>query len=92
LAWNRIEKGLKTSKLKPYSFPVSRLANRGRFKKKIYKNWQGHKPEKLVTCPCDSFHGREFEALKAVDCSTEISQSKHKSEWGKILSAQRWNF
>ena len=43
---------MKTSKLNPYSFPVSRLANRGRFKKKFYKNWQGHKPEKLVTFPC----------------------------------------
>jgi hypothetical protein len=34
--------------------PISRLANRGRaFLKRIYKNWQGHKPEELVNNRCE---------------------------------------
>ena len=50
---------MKTSKLNPYSFPVSKLANRGRLKKRFYKNWRGHKPEKLVTCPCARLETRK---------------------------------
>ena len=49
------KKGLKTFKLNFYLLPISRIVNRGRFKKKFYKNWLGHRAKVSVTFPCGTY-------------------------------------
>jgi hypothetical protein len=44
---------LKTFKFNPYLLPVSRIANRERFNKKIYKNRRWHRAKNSVTNPCE---------------------------------------